>query len=184
MKYWTLQPLSLAVNPQANYRFRPSAAFDIDPALGGTSMPGFAELSQQYSMYRVYGSSIKVTASNPSTTIPVSLIVCPLNQDPSNAMTAANVIASSGQPYAKMKVMPLLGGPATRISSYMTTVRIFGDPAVNYDHNFSSLVSTVPANNWFWNIAVYSGATIATNITVNFEIEVDCEFFDRFFLPI
>lgn len=184
LKYWTIQPLSLAVNIQANYRLRPSAAFDVDPALGGTAMPGFAEMAAQYATYRVYASKLKVTASNPSATIPVTLFSVPLNADPTNGMSAANVVALSGQPYSKMATMGLLGSPHTVLSNSMTTVRIFGDPAVNYDHNFSSLVTTVPANNWFWCVAVYSGAVIATAITVSFEVEVDCEFFDRTFLPV
>jgi hypothetical protein len=183
LKFWALQGLSLAAATTANYRWRPTGAFDIDPALGGTSMAGFAEASTFYSTYRVSGSKIKVTVSNPSATQPITVIVLPLNADPTNAMSAANITACMGNPYAKSKQAPLLGGPPAVIDSSMSTVKIFGDQAIYYDHNFSSLVNTVPANNWFWNVCLETLGVIATNIVVQVEIEVDCEFFDRIFLP-
>jgi hypothetical protein len=183
LKFWTLGNFSLAAALGANYRWRPSAAFDVDPALGGTSMAGFAEMASQYATYRVYGSKITVTLPNPSTTLPVTLIVVPLNADPTNAMSAANIIACVGNPYAKTKCCGLLGSPPAKISMEMQTRVIWGDAAVLSDHNFSSLVTTVPANNWFWNVCVYSAAVIATPLVATVEIEVDVEFFDRPFLP-
>lgn len=183
LKFWTIQPLSLAAAIAANYRWRPTAAFDVDPALGGTAMPGFAEAAAFYSTYRVISSKIKCTVSNPSATLPVTVMVIPLNADPSNSMSSANVIACSGNPYARMKVMGLLGSPPSVVVNEMTTQKIYGDPAIYYDHNFSSLVTSVPTNNWFWNVAIYSSAFIATALVVNVEVEVDCEFYDRIFLP-
>jgi len=183
LKYWALQNLNISVNLQANYRWRPTAAFDVDPALGGTSMAGFAEASAFYASYRVIKSKIVATMANPSATTPITLIVLPTNADPTNAMTAANVVASVGNPYAKTKISGLLGSPPVVISSMMTTQKIFGDPAVYYDHNFSSLVTTVPTNNWFWNVAIFAQNVIATAIVLTVQIEVDCEFFDRSFLP-
>jgi hypothetical protein len=183
LKFWTNQTLSLAASLGANYRWRPSAAFDVDPALGGTAMPGFAEAATFYATYRVISSRIKVTASNPSSTLPITLIVLPLNADPTNAMSVPNIIACSGNPYAKMKIIGLLGANPAVVNNSMTTQKIYGDPAVFYDHNFTSLVTTVPANNWFWNVAIYSSAVIATPVVINTEVEVDCEFYDRIFLP-
>jgi len=183
LKFWQANSISLAASLSGNYRWRPSAAFDIDPALGGTSMAGFAEMAGFYSTYRVAKSSIKVTVSNPSATIPVTCIVLPMNADPTNAFSTANVVASMGNPYAKARVLGLLGSPATVINSNMTTAKIFGDSEVFFDHNFTSLVTTVPANNWFWNLCLYAPAFIATAITVVVEIVVDCEFYDRIFLP-
>lgn len=183
MKYWTIGAFSLAAALGANYRYRPSAAFDVDPALGGTSMAGFAEMAAQYATYRVIGSKIKVTLPNPSATVPVTLIVLPMNADPTNAFSLANIVASVGQPYSKTKQCGLLGCNSAVIVSEMRTRIIWGDPAVFSDHNFSSLVTTVPANNWFWNICVYAPAFIATGLNATVEIEVDVEFFDRVFLP-
>lgn len=183
LKYWGQQVLSLAASLSANYRWRPTAAFDVDPALGGTSMAGFAELAGFYATYRVSASQIKVTVNNPSGVSPVTVIVLPMNADPTNAFGAANIIASMGNPYAKSKLTSLLGGPPSVIENSMTTVKIFGDSEVFYDHNFTSLVTTVPTNNWFWNLCLYAPAFIATNIVCQVEITVDCEFYDRNFLP-
>jgi hypothetical protein len=182
LKYWTQIGLVLTVNTFANYRFRPTAAFDVDPALGGTAMAGFAEASAFYQTYRVSKSAIKVTLLNPSTTLPVTLIVLPMNADPTNSFGVANIIASMGNPYAVSKTSGSSAFPA-RVSAEMTTKKIFGDAEVLFDHNFTALVTTVPNNNWFWNVCVLSPAVIATAVYAIVEIEVDCEFYDRNFLP-
>jgi len=146
-------------------------------------MAGFAEAAAIYATYRVIASRIHVTLGNNSATVPITLMVAPLNADPTNAMSGANVLAMPGQPYCKTRELGLLGSPATIINHKMTTQTIWGDPAIYYDHNFSSLVTTVPANNWFWNVAIYSPAFIAAQVYVTVQIECDVEFFDRIFLP-
>jgi len=182
LRFNAYQLLSLAAVVGANYRWRPTAAFDVDPALGGTSMAGFAELAGFYATYRVHASRIDASIANTSSVSPCTLIVVPLNADPTNSMTVANIIASVENPYAKIRQSGLLGCPATNVSCSMSTQKIFGDPAVFYDHNFSSLVTTIPTNNWFWNVAVYAPATIATAISLHVNVDVDVEFFDRTFL--
>jgi len=183
LRFNAYQLLSLAAVVGANYRWRPSAAFDVDPALGGTSMAGFAELAAYYSTYRVYASTIMATVANTSAVSPVTLVVTPLNADPTNSMSVANIIASIENPYAKTRDSGLLGCPPTTVKNAMTTQKIYGDPSVFYDHNFSSLVTTIPTNNWFWNVAIYAPATIATAISLHVNVDVDIEFFDRIFLP-
>jgi hypothetical protein len=183
LKFFAQPALNVSVVGNANYRFRPTAAFDVDPALGGTAMAGFAEMAAQYATYRVYASKIKVSVANPSAVTPITLIVLPMNADPTNSFSSANVIAATGNPYAKMCEVPLAGGPLGVVSNTMQTKVIFGDPAVLYDHNFSSLVTTVPANNWFWNVCILVPVVIATAIYPVVEVEVDIEFFDRAFLP-
>jgi len=183
LRFNAFQLLSLAATTGANYRWRPTAAFDVDPALGGTSMAGFAELAAYYATYRVYASTIFAAVSNTSTVSPIILIVTPYNADPTNAMSVSNIIASIENPYARTRDSGLLGCPPTTVKSFMTTQKIFGDPAVFYDHNFSSLVTTIPTNNWFWNVAILAPATIATAISLHVNVDVDIEFFDRSFLP-
>lgn len=48
---------------QASIRFR-NDAYDVDPALASTAMPGFGELAQLYSRFRTYGMSYKFSAAN------------------------------------------------------------------------------------------------------------------------
>lgn len=182
MRYFSYQAFTMT-GGNFNYRWRPTAAFDVDPALGGTSMAGFAEMAAQYATYRVIASRISVSVANPSATTPMTVVVLPTNADPGSAFGAANIIAATGNPYAKTKITGLLGSPPTVIRLSMTTQKMFGDSAVLYDHNFSSLVTTVPSNNWFWNVCLLSQAAIATAPIVTVTIEVDTEFFDRTFLP-
>jgi len=184
LKYWVANAfnLSAGAGAVANVRFRPTAAYDIDPTLGGTSMPGFVELAALYGSYRVTCSSIKVTGSNASAT-PFQLIVCPSNADLGAAMLAANVSALQGQPFSKHRVVGAVGSPPAVINSSMTTEKIYGDKAVYSDHNFSAVANGVPANNWFWNIAAYTPLGGSAINVIIIEITVGIEWYDRFFLP-
>jgi hypothetical protein len=73
-------------------------------------------------------------------------------------------------------------GIAMTLSTRMSTEKIFGSKAVYFDDNFSSLVTTIPANNWYWFIGVIAATTVASSaltVTISVEIELDVEFFCR-----
>lgn len=57
---------------QANIQFR-TEAFDVDPTLGSTAMPGFTELAGIYQRYRALRMSYKFSAANQEV-FPVSII--------------------------------------------------------------------------------------------------------------
>jgi len=183
LRWFGEYPINLSTFLFQNYRFRPSGAYDLDPLVGGTTVPGFTNLSAFYSTYRVTCSKIRVEVVNPSTTTSVITIVCPKNSDPGGSETLANIVASEGNPYAKSKVTSLAGGPRTVITNFMTTEKIFGDAEVWTDHNFASLINTVPSNNWFWDVGFYTPAVIGVALNVWIHIEIGIEFFDRTFLP-
>jgi len=184
LRFFAEYPITLSALTYGNYRFRPTGAFDIDPLVGGTSMPGFTEWAQLYATYRVTCSKIRVEVVNPSLTQSVMMIVHPMNADPGASTSLANVTAAEGNAYAKSKLCCYAGGPRNVITNYMTTEKIFGDPMVWTDHNFSSLCTTVPANNWFWQIGAYTPAVIPTNpVQLWIHIEIGIEFYDRIELP-
>jgi hypothetical protein len=183
LRYWKAVQISLNVTLVGGARWSPSAAFDIDPLIGGTVMSGFTELAAIYKSYRVRNSTITAEFSNPSAVTPVMCTVVPTNADPGASPSTTVVLTAREQPYAKSRTSALAGGPTTRIVSSMSTKKIYGSPMTDYDDNFASLVTTVPNNNWFWFVSVYALTLIPSNpITVNVLIEIELDFYDRGFL--
>lgn len=160
-------------------RFQPSAAFDIDPLLGGTFPPGFAELSTLYASYRVRRSVITVDVAAGNAT-PFRTIVVPLNADPGAAPAGGTIIAWDQNPYARSMLVSAAGSPTVRINNAITTEKIFGSNMVHTDDNFAALVTTIPVNNWYWAVGFYTAfATVAAGPMTDVNIVIDIEFYDR-----
>lgn len=174
---------SIAIgNNNTTQRFRPTNAFDVDPVLGSTAVPGFTEMAALYSTYRVVASSIKLETVQNGTQSMVSSVVVPLNADPGASPSATVVQSWFSTFHSKRAGLANLGGPVAIIRNEMTTERIFGTKAVYFDDNFSAPVSGGPTNNWFWAIGWVSGGNAvgsAIVVTGNVEIRLDVEFFNR-----
>lgn len=183
LKYSGTKLFTVAIGTQViAYRFRPTSAYDIDPLLGGTSMPGFVELQNLYSSYRVSSSTLKVEANSVDATRASTIVVVPLNNDPGAAPTQATVQSWVANPYAIYKANGTAGASTTSIRHRMSTEKIFGSLSVYFDDNFASLVTTSPVNNWYWAVGIITPAAIATtayNINVLTDLEMDVEFFNR-----
>lgn len=167
----------------AAYRFRPTAAYDVDPALGSTAMPGYAELSALYASYRVVQSRLRVSLVSPTSGTATAVCV-PMNEDIGASPTALVIDSLVGTPYNQYKVVPAAGGPPANFDILMSTEKMFGSKAVYFDDAFASLVSTIPANNWFWVVALILPAIVggAQGYTFMVRLDIDVEFFQRRFL--
>lgn len=164
------------------YRYRPTAAFDIDPSFGSTATPGFSELAAFYSNYRVTSSKFKVEATNQSTAQGALITMVPLNQDPGASPAVGVVNSWIEQPYSVVKSLGLAGSPPTILEKTMSTEKIFGSKMVYFDDNFTSLTTTNPTNNWYWGLGVITPAVVATTpvlINTLIEIYIGVEFFSR-----
>jgi len=170
-------------NASAAYRYRPTAAYDIDPLLGTTAMPGYGELAQFYGSYRVVQSRLNVQICSP-TTGTASCVIVPLNQDPGASPTIGTIRGWAASPYNRYKIVPASGSPPTIFDETMSTEKMFGTKAVYFDDNFASLTNTVPTNNWFWGVGVLLPVAVGGNqgYTLLVKVEVDVEFFNRNFL--
>jgi hypothetical protein len=161
-------------------RWRPTAAFDVDPLLGSTATPGFAEFSTFYSSYRVTSSNFRAEFTQTST-VGLTAIIVPLNADPGATPTFTTAASWASLPFAKHKMLPPAGSPTVTLSQSMSTEKIFGSDMVYFDDNFASLVTTVPNNNWYWAIGVIASPAVGGLVNVNFmaDIELGIEFYDR-----
>jgi hypothetical protein len=182
LRYWKSVQISLNVTNTPSVRFSPSNAFDIDPVLASTAMSGYVELAAIYGSYRVTGSDILVEGINSSPTHPVRLIVGAANVDPGGTPSAAYVLSLAEQPYSKSTIVSLAGGPTARVRNHLTTERIYGNPMVMYDDNFSAPTTASPSNNWWWVIGLYAQSLFTQVFTLNVTIEVEIEFYNRNFL--
>lgn len=162
--------------------FLPTAAFDVDPVIGSPTMAGFNQFAEFYNQYRVLASKIKVSLSNSSATIPVSLYVMPTTLNP-GLFSAADILSMRGNPFCKWKNVALLGGGTTTITNQMSSRRMVGSDAVLFEQGYASPVTTSPVDNWYWAIAWESPAAIASTQYLNIEIIVDLIFYDRAFVP-
>lgn len=182
LKFWKAGIFDLSAQNTSAVRYRPSSAFDIDPLIGSTAMPGFVEFSAFYGSYRVVSSKCVVEGNNPSVTDNVMYSLGAVNVDPGSSPSSAYVIASHLNPYFRAKTAPLNGGPLVRLNHSMSTEKIYGSKSVYFDDNFSSIVTTSPVNNWYWVLTCYSLSLLSNDVQFTIKIEVDVEFFDRSFL--
>lgn len=182
LRWWNSPVLNLSTVTYGNLRYQPSAAFDIDPAVGGTAIVGYNELANIYGSYRVSASRCKIEFCSSALSTPIRVILCPTNLDPGSSPTGPQVVQLVDQPYAVSKLASVRGGPTTRLEQGMSTQKIFGSPMTQYDDNFASLTSTVPNNNWYWVVAWFASATVPLTegiINLNVMIDIEVEFYDR-----
>lgn len=185
LRYRTEVPINMSVVPQQGIRFQPSGAYDVDPSLGGSTMKGFLEFSQFFASYRVRSSYCKVQVVNPGLTTPFLLTLLPLNVDPGGSPTPLIVQDYREQPYAVCSLTALRGGPITTLEQSMTTQKMYGSNQVLYDNSFSSGVTAVPINNWYWAIGFDAPTVIPSSegaVIAYVYVEIDLEFYDRKFL--
>jgi hypothetical protein len=162
-------------------RFRPSAAYDVDPLLASTATPGFSELAALYSNYRVTVSKCEISIVSSSSSLGVQLCVIPLTDDPGASPSGTTVNSWPDQPYAKQKLCGLAGSPAIRVVNEMTTEKIFGSQEVYTDDTYESATNSTPLRNWYWAISVATGSipTTAITCTMVFKITMGLEFYRR-----
>jgi len=162
-----------------NIRFSPTFCYDVDPIVGSTAMPGFAELGGIYRFYRCNGSRIRVSFANMEPAVAAVAIVCPTNFDPTaNTATVVNFLSNRR---SKTKPLgPLSGMDASIITDQFKVAEFSG---VVYTGQIDNYVGSVsggsPTNNAWWYVGAYfSGASTTAGVFVNAHIEVDIDFFE------
>lgn len=176
---------SILTNNGNNYayiRYQPSAAYDVNPSLGTTAMSGFAELAALYNKYRVHASKISVLLSNQED-FGVTAMVLPLNVDPGSSPSITTIQSYQMQPFCTRRVLSSKGGQdKASFKKYMSSKKIIGSNSFKYEENYASAVNTIPADNWYWIIALTTmGGTYFTTKGVVYDVLITCyvEFYDR-----
>jgi hypothetical protein len=176
--------MSNATQFNANILFWPTYAYDIDPLVASTAMPGFAEWAQFYSRYVVRSSRIRVDFMN-NEAFPAMVFVTPTNLIYTMNTTLANVRLLLAQPYSRSsKIGALTGNGVVSVDHTMNTDHFTGFPDVRFDDTYGALTTgTAPLNNWYWNIGWISGlAGTVSGMLLHIELEVEIEFYELYAL--
>lgn len=176
-------PLNNAGATFASVRFRPSSAFDVDPVLGGTSMPGFNELAGIYGRYRMIKFKLDLIASN-NEDFPLNV-----NAFVSNFDLGANysqVQSQFGNSFERHKYLSPKGGMdrATIRTPYWSAADIIGSDAPLISDSFSATISASPQNNTYINIGIWTGNSTAlvNGLSMQAVITAEYRFYEAFHL--
>jgi len=139
------------ISPFSSQVLIPTFAYDIDPLVGSTAMPGFTELGTLYRKYRVHGSSLRVSFNNEEAFANLCYI-CPTNT--SFGANYANYQYFLSNIRTKTKVAGAISG-ASRVdlSASFTTAEFGGASDLLIDDAYSGFCTGgSPTNNIYWNI--------------------------------
>lgn len=140
LKFITIGTMNTIASTASSYRLTTNA-FDIDPALGGTAMPGFTEYAAFYSRFRTLRATYKVEFMNRE----AFNVLCYAGF--SNSAAAVVGHTTAGQALWKTGTMgPLTGSNKATLFDSRTIVEIAGTQQPLYDD-------------------VFTGSTTATGIT-------------------
>jgi hypothetical protein len=166
-----------AGNNHGNIRYSPTNAFDVDPTLGSSAMPGFAELGALYRFYRVNSFRVKVSVANRETTVG-SICLAVLNFDPGvNTANWQNYYSSRDS--VKKYMGPLTGACQANLSRSGTIASEGGSDTHQMANDaYSALTSGSPANNIWIFIGTNSVANQANGCEVSTQIDINLDFFE------
>lgn len=162
-------------------RWQPNCAFDVDPVLGSTSTPGFAEWAAMYSYYRVHRVTTHVVVCNlDNLAIEVSALVS--NVDPGTVGSDWGTKAASSAFGFVGTLAPFYSGRGEQtIHRSFQVHKVLGMPVMQAD-SFRSPTTTVPTDKIFWGLAISSIAGTATVNGCSYDgwIEMETRFYGRY----
>jgi len=160
-------------------RWTPNAAYDVDPVLGSTSTPGFAEWAALYTYYRVVSYSIDAEVANLEA-FPITVYSINSNVDPHTI--GSGYIDYQTQPYSKVAIVGAVSGKGTvRFKHNVSVSKLLGSNAVDTADSLRSLTNAVPADLVYYAIGLFSvtGANMANGVMYQVNIKMNVKFYGR-----
>lgn len=163
----------------ANTRYEPTFAYDVDPTLGSTALPGFTELAQLYRLYRVQWFKLSATFSNLDTATTCTVFVCPSNVDPgNNSSTIQNLLSNPRCRDAQIGFGNGFG-VSRKITINVGTDEFGGVVYTGQVDNYvGSSSGTAPTNNIFAAVGLVSTPALTSGVSVDVRIKVGIQFFE------
>jgi len=165
LNYYTTINADSTTGSTTFYQFRGNSLYDPDFTSTGDQPNAFDQWSTFYSKYRVSGSALRVVSCIPgespmsgSQSVGVVVVIAP-----TISSTATSVTDYAELAYSKMRSTTYYT-PVRNFSSYMSTAKLMGvnKAAVKDEDNNAALVTTNPANVWFWNVLMIPGNSSQT----------------------
>jgi len=164
----------------SNVRYNPVYAYDVDPALGTTTMPGYTTWSGVYRFYQLISSHIDIDFVN-NESFGLQAWVNPVNYDPTANHVIATTKAMVAQPTCR-KVMlgPLTGVSTARLSHTARTSGFAGGtPGTSLEfYTAPTSGASAPSNSWFWNVGIYSPSNLVNGVSAFVTIKSRYKFFE------
>jgi len=162
----------------ANIRHRPTCAYDINPALGSTAMPGFTELGGMYRFYRVNKWVSTARWSN-NETFPVQAYIAAVNFDPT-VNTAAFGQYLSSRTSKKAFLGPLTGYSVATLQLPVSVASFGGSQTSTkqIDSYCGTTAGTIPTNLIWLIIGVLGGPVLVNGVSVVIDHDIDVDFFE------
>lgn len=178
LRYSVFKQIVNAGFQYANVRYNPTYCYDVDPLLGSTAMPGFAEYGAIYRLYRLRSSTIVARFSNTEGSAMVCFVT-PLNYDPGSNATPQGFMLSSTL-CKKFLLGNTNGNGIGLIRHGISTDVIAGvrDVQVTDTYVGTTSGSAAPANSWYWAVGIASSANQVTGVYVDIDMQCEIEFFE------
>jgi hypothetical protein len=178
LKFTSVVDLTASSAKDANFIYRPTSIYDVDPAVGGSSMYGYAEWSPFYGRYRVHSSRITVRFLNREAE-GADCYILPTNTNPGS--NVADPTPYYTHPACHKKTCGSVYGKDTCTIVYNTTTLRMGAVSDFADDNFSATFGSNPTQDWFWFIGVYKGGSLdlVNGITCYVDIESTVDLYDK-----
>lgn len=164
----------------ANIYFVPTFLYDVDPTIGSTAVPGFAEYAALYRQYVVLSSGVVARFLN-NEAFPQLAFVVPLNGAPGANQSLSTTFTQLAQRVCRSApIGAVTGNGIGTVRCRFTTAQFGGAHDERGDPSyFGSTAGGAPTNNWYWNIGVTSGlAGTAAGVLVHLDIDLVVEFFE------
>jgi len=161
----------------ASIRFR-TEAYDVDPALASTAMPGFAELAQIYSRYRTLRLGYKFSAANQEGINMTVIHGYSINSIASGSLS----ITYAGNPHFSTAILgPLTGMNRKVFSKNLPVTAIAGTQQPLFDDLYtgSTTSATLPtAGTVYCNFGIITPvAMTAAGCLVTVEVSLQIQFY-------
>jgi len=162
-------------------RWRTNDAFDVDPVLGSTATPGFAEWAAFFSFYRVISYSVVMQVTN-NENFPVGLYVLNSTDDP--GVTGANWYAKAASALGRTYQMAPKGttGAQKTIRVAHTITEVVGSSAPETADTFRALVTSTPDDQTWFGVGIDSHSatnTLSNGVFYNLSMRLHVKFYGR-----
>lgn len=160
-------------------RYVTNGLWDVDPLVGGRTVPYFNEWMSIYAFYKVLNYSVRIQGCNLEF-LPMSLLCGHTNTDPSTTGVGARDISDG--PYGRKYMMGSANGnnisPVIRMTHSVR--QIVGDKLATTSERYVGSSSANPIDLTYFVVGVTSPIGSVTNgVIVDVTISYDTVFFDR-----
>lgn len=162
-------------------RWKTNDAYDVDPVLGSTATPGFAEWAAFFDYYRVISYSIVMQVTN-NESFPVGLYILNSTDDPGS--TGANWFAKAASSLGKTYQLAPKGttGAHKIIRVAHTISEVVGSSAPETADTFRALTSGTPDDQTWFGVGIDSHVpanTLSNGIFYNLSVRLHVKFYGR-----